>query len=71
MSHVVCISGRQAGTFDDVLDVGPVGGDLKSILWRAAGFHDGGQLVGWQDVTMNEGVTKTAVGERCVRHSTT
>jgi hypothetical protein len=26
-------------TFDDVLDVGPVGCYLEGVLWRASAFH--------------------------------
>jgi hypothetical protein len=55
-------------TFDDVLDVGPVGYYVERVLWRAAGFHDGRMLEVERGITSDEGVTKTVIGEMFVRH---
>lgn len=62
------LSCRYVATFDNVFDVGPVGCDLESVLWRAAGVHGGG-VVDWvQGIVSSVGrVTKIVVGERRVR----
>jgi hypothetical protein len=59
---------NSCGTFDDVLDVSPVGYYVERVLWRAAGFHDGRLLRIERAITSNEGVTKIVIGERFVRH---